>query len=136
MAFMVLTAQFVSVNGTDLSDFCTKAELGMEVEEKDVTTFGAGGWKVVLGGIKSAGLDVEFIQDFDVAALDAIMWPLFGTVVPFQVRASQAAVGASNPQYSGNVLIKEYKPLQGSVGDEAKTGASYPSSGPVARAVA
>lgn len=136
MAFMVLTAEYLSINGTDLSTYCKKAELSVEVDEKDVTTYGSLGWKTVLGGIKSGMLAVEFVQDFAAASLDSILWPLLGTVVTFEVRPTQSAVSTSNPKWTGNVLIKEVNPIQGSVGDEATTGASYPTSGVVTRATA
>lgn len=136
MAKMVLLAQFLSLNGTDVSEYVRKAELTMEVEDKDVTTYSSLGWKEVLGGLKSGELSIEFLQDVAATEIDSIMWPLFGTVVPFVTRADQAAVGASNPSYSGNVLIKQWNPLEGSIGDEASVGVSYPTSGAVARATA
>lgn len=136
MAKMVLLASFVSINGTDLSTYANKIELSTEVEEKDVTTYGSLGWKEVLGGLKSGTLACEFKQDIAATKLDSIMWPLLGTVVAFEVRLDQAAVGTSNPKYTGSVLIKEWKPIQGSVGDDASVGVSYPTSGAVTRATA
>jgi hypothetical protein len=136
MPFMVLTQQFLSLNATDLSTYTKKAELTVEVEEKDVTTYGSLGWKVVLGGIKSGGLALEFEQDVAAAAIDSIMWPLLGTVVAFETRATQAVVGASNPKYTGSVLVKGWNPISGSVGDDAKVSVSYPTSGAVTRATA
>ncbi len=62
------------------------------------------------------------------------MWPLLGTVVPFVVRLDQAAVGTSNPSYSGNVLINGWNPIEGSVGDEASVSLGFPTSGAVVRA--
>lgn len=134
MPKMVLLAAYVNINANDLSDNAAKIELTAEVEEKDVTTFGSLGWKVVLGGLKSGGLALDFKQDFAATKLDSIMWPLFGTVVPFEVRADQAAVGTSNPKYTGNLLIKEWKPISGQVGDDASVGVSYPTSGAITRA--
>ena len=134
MAFMVLTASYVSINGVDLSTYCKKAELKAEVEEKDITTYGSLGWKTLLGGIKSGGLDCDFVQDFAATKLDSILWPLLGQVVAFEVRADQAAVGTNNPKYTGNILIKEVNPLAGGVGDEATTSGSYPTSGAITRA--
>jgi hypothetical protein len=133
---MVLTAEYLSINANVLNAYTRKAELTVEVEEKDVTNYASAGWKEVLGGIKSAGLSVEFLQSFTAAELDAIMWPLLGTVVPFEVRADQAAVGTSNPKYTGNVLINGWSPLTGSVGDEATVSQDFPSSGAVTRATA
>ena len=134
MAKMVLLAQFVSINANDLKTWANKAELTVEVEEKDITTYASLGWKEILGGLKSGGLACEFKQDVAAAALDSIMWPLLGLVVPFIVRADQAAVSGSNPNYTGNILIKEWNPLTGSVGDEATVKAAFPTSGVVARA--
>ncbi|MEU8531594.1 phage tail tube protein [Streptomyces parvulus] len=131
---MVLTAEFLSINANDLSEFTRKAELTVEVEEKDVTNYKSLGWKEVVGGLKSGELGCEFLQDFAATKLDAIMWPLLGTVVPFVVRADQAAVGPSNPSYSGSILINGWNPITGSVGDEATVSLGFPTSGAVARA--
>jgi hypothetical protein len=133
---MVLLAEFVSIAGNDLSTFTNKAEISVEVEEKDVTTYGSLGWKEVLGGLKSGTIALEFKQDFAATKLDAIMWPLLGTVVPFEVRADQAAVGTSNPKYTGNLLVKAWNPITGSVGDDASVSVSYSTSGAVTRATA
>ncbi|MFD7224832.1 hypothetical protein ACFV9P_28090 [Streptomyces sp. NPDC059892] len=136
MAKMVLLAAFVSIGGTDLSDYARKAELSVEVEDKDVTTYTSLGWKQVLGGLKSGELGLEFLQDVAATRIDSIMWPLLGTVVPFVVRLDSSAVSASNPQYSGSVLINGWNPIEGSVGDEASVSVGYPTSGAVTRAVA
>ncbi|WP_010361280.1 phage tail tube protein [Streptomyces acidiscabies] len=134
MPKMVLLAQYLSINGNVLNDSTKKAEVSVEVEDKDVTTYASLGWKEVLGGLKSGELGCEFLQDFAATKLDSIMWPLLGQVVPFEVRADQGAVSTSNPKYTGNVLIKSWNPIEGSVGDEATVGVSFPTSGAVTRA--
>lgn len=136
MAKQVLTGSFVSINSNDLSNYAMKIELTVEVEDQDATTYGSSGAKEVLGGLKSGQLAVGFKQDVAASALDSIMWPLLGTVVPFEVRLSNAAVGPSNPKYTGNVLIKEWKPIGGNVGDIAEVDVTYPTSGAITRATA
>lgn len=136
MAKMVLLAQYLALNGSDLSDYTRKAELTIEVEDKDITTYGSAGWKAVLGGLKSGELACEFLQDVAATKIDSIMWPLVGTVVTFEIRADQAAVGVSNPKYTGSVLVKGWNPIEGSVGDEASVGVTFPTSGAVTRATA
>ncbi|WP_346132399.1 phage tail tube protein [Streptomyces carpaticus] len=133
---MVLLAAYLSIDGNDLSKHTKKAEVSIEVEEKDVTTFRSQGWKELLGGLKSGELSADFIQDFAPLELDAIMWPMLGRVVPFEVRADEGPAGPSNPAYTGNVLIKGWQPITGSVGDEATASQSWPTSGAVTRAVA
>lgn len=136
MPKMVLLAEYVSLNGTELTEYCRKAELSTEVEDKDVTTYASQGWKELLGGLKSGELGLEFLQDVAATKIDSIMWPLLGTVVTFEVRLSQAAVGTANPKYSGSVLINGWNPIEGSVGDEASVSVGYPTSGAVTRATA
>jgi hypothetical protein len=130
---MVLLAEYLSINSNVLNAFTKKAELSVEVEEKDVTNYASLGWKEVLGGLKSAELGCEFLQDFAASQLDAIMWPLLGTVVPFEVRADQGAASTSNPKYTGSILINGWNPINGSVGDEATVSLGFPTSGAVTR---
>ncbi|MFJ8842939.1 hypothetical protein ACIRFF_08555 [Streptomyces cyaneofuscatus] len=136
MAKMVLLAAYVSLASNDLSSYTRKGELTVEVEDKDVTTYASLGWKEVIGGLKSGELGLEFLQDVAATKIDSIMWPLLGTVVPFVARLDAAAKSASNPEWTGNVLINGWNPIEGGVGDEASVSVSYPTSGPVVRAVA
>lgn len=134
MAFMVLTSEYVAINGTDYSDFVTKAELKVEVDAKDVTTFGSAGWNESLGGLKSGELSIEFLNDFSDDALDEDFWAILGTVVTFEVRPTSSSVGVSNPKYTGSVLVNAWNPITGGVGDEASVSVSFPVSGAVTRA--
>lgn len=136
MAKMVLLASFLSINGVDLSDHTTKAEVVVEVEDKDVTTFASGGWKEVLGGLKSGSCSAGFLQNPAAGAIDATMWPLLGQVVPFEVRLDNAPVGPANPAYTGNLLVKKWAPIAGSVGDVSAVEVDFPTSGAVTRATA
>ena len=136
MSIMVLTAAYVAINGVDRSALCKKAELAVEVEKKDVTTFASAGWKELKGGLRSAGLDLTFLNDLAAGGFDEALWSLFGTVVPFEVRASNAAVSTSNPKWTGNILISALKPLSGSPGDVNEASYSYDTSGAVSRATA
>ncbi|TLQ45752.1 phage tail protein [Streptomyces marianii] len=134
MAMMVLLAAHLELNSNNLNDRTRKVELTVEVEDKDVTTYASQGWKEVLGGLKSGELGIEFLQDVAATEIDSIMWPLLGQVVPFTAKLNQGTTTTSNPAYSGNVLIKGWNPIEGSVGDEASVSVSYPTSGAVSRA--
>lgn len=135
MPKMVLLAQYLSINANVLNTFTKKAEVSVEVEDKDVTNYASAGWKEVIGGLKSGELACEFLQDFAASQLDSLMWPLLGTVVPFEVRADQGAASATNPKFTGSILIKGWNPIEGSVGDEATVGLTFPTSGAVTRAI-
>lgn len=134
MPLMVLKAAYVALNGVNRSANCSKAELTVEVEEKDVTVFASNGWKEVLGGLASGGLAVTIKNDVAAAAIDADMWALFGLITTFEVRASNAAVGTGNPKYTGSVLIKSWTPISGSPGDVNEASYTFPTSGVVTRA--
>lgn len=136
MTKMVLTSEYVAINSVDVSSWVRKAELSVEVEDKDVTTFGSAGWNERIGGLKSAELSIEFLQDFADNDLDEDMWTLLGTVVTFEVRPTSSSVGASNPKYTGSVLINAWNPIEGGVGDEASVSVTFPVTGAVTRAVA
>lgn len=130
---VLLDAQ-LSIANNDLTDWCAKVELDDEFEDKETTTFGSGGAKEFLGGLESGGIGVTFKQDYDDGALDEVMWGLRRQVVTFATRADEDAVSASNPQYSGSILINKWSPIAGSVGDVAEVDVTFPLSGPLARA--
>lgn len=137
MAIMVLTAAYVSITGPGtIHDHCSKAELTVDVEEKDITTFADSGWKAVMGGLKSGQLALSLKNDIAVGALDDDFWAILGTNVTFEIRLTQSAVSTSNPKYTGTVFIKEWKPLNGSVGDVAELDVSFPTSGAITRGTA
>ena len=135
MAVLVLTAEFISLNATDLSSYMKKGELAIEVAEEDVTAFASAGWKAVTGGLKSGTLSLTANDDFAVGLLDAIMWPLLGTNVAFEIRPTSAAASTSNPKWTGTVLINSHK-VGGEVASVAEKDWSLPTSGAVARATA
>lgn len=133
---MVLTSTFLGLNSVDRSSWVNKVEVTVMVEEKDITTFASAGWKEVKGGLKSGQLAVSFLNDIADDQLDETLWALLGTTTTFEVRGTSAAVGTSNPKYTGSVAILELKPIAGQVGDLNTADYTWPTSGAVTRAVA
>lgn len=134
MAKQVIKAAYVAINGVDRSGNASKAELTVEYEEKDVTVFTSGGAKEVLAGLEGSKLAVSWRNDVAAAALDEALWALRGTVVPFEVRVNNSAVSASNPKYTGSILIGSHSPLAGGVGDVNEFSPTYTCSGVITRA--
>lgn len=134
MAKQVLLAAYVALGGTDYSDHVSKAELAIEVDTKESTTFGSSGWEENLGGIKSAELSLTFKQDVAASNVDSVFFALLGSTTTFEVRLSNSAVGASNPKYTGSVLVNSWTPIGGSVGDLAEVEVGWPTTGAVSRA--
>lgn len=136
MAKQVLTIEYLSINAVDVSASTKKAELTLESEAQDTTTYGDAGWKTFLGGLKSGEISWEYLNDVAAAALDSQLFALLGTVVAFEVRVSNAVVGTSNPKYTGTVLIDKWQPVGGGIGDVNGASVSYKTSGAVTRATA
>lgn len=134
MAVFSLTAAYISIATNSLHDHGVQAELSVEVDDLDSTNFASGGWKEHLGGLKGGKISLTFNQDVAASAIDSIMWPLLGTVVAFELRATQSAVGTSNPKWTGNLLVQGWTPISGKVGDLAQVSVTFPASGAVSRA--
>ena len=97
--------------------------------------FASSGWTEMIAGIKSGSLALTFNQDVASGQIDSAIWPLFGTVITFKIRPTSAAKGASNPEWSGSLLVNAWSGLEGSVGDLAEVSVTWPLSGAVTRSV-
>lgn len=135
MASFAFTDARVEVNSVVLSTFVRSVTLNVEAEDLEDTAMGDT-YRSRIGGLKDWSVDIEFNQDFAAAAVDVTLFALLGTVVAVKVRPTSAAISTTNPEYSGNVLISEYNPLDGSVGDLATTSVSWPGAGTLSRATA
>lgn len=136
MAKYVVTSQKVSVNGTDVSTSCARAELVLNAAEVETTDFGSGGWTEVVGGLKSGQLTLDFHSDFGVGAVSDIFQDLVGTIGTFVVIANGTAASASTPAYSATALINSFTPVAGAVGDLATFSVTFPTTGAVGYATA
>lgn len=135
MAQYVIFNPYVYLNGaSDVSDHVKSATLEVAVEEQDTTDAASSGWKEALGGLKSGTLSLELYDDKASSSIDSILWPLLGTVVAFQVNAAGSSTSATNPKYTGSVLINGTTPIAGGVGEVAMISLKFPTTGAVSRA--
>jgi len=133
MASFAFINAFVSINGVDLSGSVRSVTINTEAEDLEDTAMGDT-FRSRIGGLKDWSIDVELNQDFTAAQADATIFPLLGTVTAVVIKPVNTTTAATNPQYSGNVLVSEYNPLDGSVGDLATTSVSWPGAGALTRA--
>lgn len=133
MALLVFTDAFILINAVNMSAMAKECSLEVEAEALDSSAFGSG-WKGNTAGLKSGNFGIKFNQDFAAAQVDALLWPLFGTNVAFELRPTSAARSATNPAYTGTLLIKQYTPLVGQVGALVEPNFTWPTSGTVSRA--
>jgi hypothetical protein len=136
MAKTVVTSRYVSIGTADVSSALSGASLEITVEEVDKTSLGSAGWREVAAGLKSGSVTLNFQQDFGVGGVDALLYPLIGTEATVTIRSSSATVSSTNPAYSAVVLISQYTPINGAVGDLATFDVTFPTVGAVSRATA
>lgn len=123
------TDAYIEVDGNDISEFCDKVTIHTENDKVEVTGFGARS-KEYRKGLGDAMADVEAFSEYDTtgttlsSSLDKILWDLSQTTTPFPLIVrpiAEDAIGENNPEYTMNVLLFEHDPIDGSVGDAAKT---------------
>lgn len=92
--------------------------------------------KVNLAGLLEWSVDVECVQDYAAANVDALLFPLLGAAsFNIQCRASSATKATTNPEYWGPVVLESYPPISGAVGDAMTVKATFRCAGNIARAV-
>ena len=135
-AFVFKDAEVI-IAGVDLSDHVRSLTFNYSGELQDATSMGDNS-RVRLSGLTDWSFDVTFKQDFDSGSVDATLFSLVGgAAIAMSVKPVKAvATGATNPKYNGNVVIENYPPLAGNIGDLAEIAASFASSGDLTRSVA
>ena len=134
MAVLVLTDAKVTINSVNLSAFVKQVSLRTSDDVVETTGMGATA-KTRIAGLPDNSVTVEFNQDFATSQVEATIYPLLGTAVTMIVQPTSAAVGATNPTYTFSVLISEWAPIDGSIGELATTSVSWPISGAITKAV-
>lgn len=135
MAVFVATDYNIKINGTDYSANLTQAELSLEADDVETTTFGST-YRSRIGGLKQGSLNLQFNQDFAASGIDSVLFPLLGTQATVVIKPTSTAVSATNPSYTFNALVTSYTPISGSVGDLATFSVTWPVAGTVTRATA
>ncbi len=135
MATFALDDAFVSIDGNDLSDQVRNISFDFNRDEVEDTNMGDD-THLMLPGLKNWTVTVEFSQDFAAGQLDALMWPIIDAdaAVTIIVRPTSSSVSATNPNYTGSVVLTQYNPVQGSVGDLATTSITFRAAGSLSRA--
>ena len=137
MAKFVITTNAISLNGTDISANCARAELVINAAEVDTTDFGSAGWTEVIGGLKSGTVSLDFHSDFGASGVSDLFQDLVGTIGTVTLIAGNGtAASATTPEYSTTVLINSFTPVAGAVGDLSTFSVSFPTSGAVSYATA
>ena len=133
MAKIVLKNVNVTLGGTDISSSVAQVGLKLSVEEKDTTGFGSTA-KTRVGGLQDNSVDFEIHQQY--SAIESLVYPLIGSTAAVVVKPDGTAVSSANPSYAFNVLVTEWSPVAGAVGDLATASVSWPVDGVITKTVA
>lgn len=125
MAVLVLTDATITVNSIALSDHANSVTLNYEIDSVETTAFGSTGHKFA-GGLQNNSLDIEFMQDFAAANVEATIYPLVGTTTTVVIKPTSAAVSATNPSYTlTGTFLAAHTPVAAAVGELAMTSLSF-----------
>jgi hypothetical protein len=147
MARLVLTNVEVTVAGVSLADHIASVTLSSTYDVLETTAFKGGNVpnaaKTRTAGLVDNSITLEFHQDFAAGEVEQTIYPLLGTEVAVKVQPVNGAISADNPEYimdgtngSGKVLISEWTPLNGAVGELATASVTWPISGAIYKKVA
>ena len=127
----------VTINAVDLSDHVKSVTFDISANALDETAMADTTIHRIVG-MKDWSVSVDFMQDFAAAKVDATLWAVYngGAAVTIIVRPDSDAVGATNPNYTGSVVLTSYSPITGGVGDLATTSVTFEGAGALSRAVA
>ena len=136
MAKLVLTnAQVVFQVGSttyDLSDHVANISLATVHDIIDTTQFGDIS-KRRIAGLADNSVTFEFHQDFQAGSVESVIYPLLGTAVLCKVKPVNGPITSSNPEYSFQVLISEWSPLNAAVGEISTATVQWPISGDITK---
>ena len=130
----------ISTDGTtyvDLTDHVTSLTINRAFDELDVTAMGASG-HAFIAGLESSTISVDFLNDDATAQVMTTLNSLVGTNAKFKIlqttvpgTPTTGTPSATNPLYSGLVLVNKLTPVAGKVGDVAVQSLTFTVSGAI-----
>jgi hypothetical protein len=132
MAKFAATDYKIQVAGTDFSTNLNSVELALEADDVETTAFGQS-FRTRIGGLKSGTVTLNFMQDFGVGSVDAVLNPLLGSIATVIIQSASGTVTSTQPKYTAECLVTQYSPFASSVGDIATLSVTWPTTGTVTR---
>ena len=123
----------VTINSVALSDHATAATLEISYDDVDTTAFGDS-VRTRIAGLGDATVNISWHQDYGSSEIDATFNGIVGTVVAFELTPTSGSVSATNPKYTGSVLVSSYTPIAAEIGALSTITTSWPVTGAITRA--
>lgn len=117
MAIFLNNKVGVKVATVDLSDHVTNVVLNRNFDEIEVTAFGDSGHKVVKG-LEASSVTIDFLNDTATSSVLQTLQSAWGTTVAVKlIQDKSAAVSATNPLYSFDVIVNGTQDINGTPAD-------------------
>ena len=134
-----VSLQVGSSSANSISDHVTGVTLNFAPEVLDETAMGDN-TRTRIVGLKDWNVTLELHQDFAASQTDSLFWSIASnqasSTIAIKIRVSaSSSIGATNPEYQGNVIMESYSPFGGTVGELATTTVSLQGNGTLTRAV-
>ena len=130
MAKLVLTDANVTLGGTDISANVAAVTITSSAAEVETTAFGQGAVTRV-GGLKDNSVTLAIHNDY--SAVEGLVYPLIGSTASIVIKPNGTAVGTANPSYTATVLVTEWTPVNGAVGELNTADVTWPISGTITK---
>jgi hypothetical protein len=132
MAKLVFNNPKITINSVDLTDRIAQVSLDMSFAEVETTAFGDSAVTRV-AGLGDHSFSASFHQDFSSSEVEQTIYPLLGTTTEITVKPINVTTATDNPLYTFTVLVTEWSPIAGSVGELLTADVTWPVSGSVAK---
>ena len=127
----------VSSAYVDLTNHVQSITINRNFDELEVTAMGSSGRQYV-AGLEVSTIAVDFLNDDATASVMQTLNTLVGTNAQFKIcqttipgTPSTATISATNPLYTGLVLVNKLTPVAGKVGDIAMQSLTFTVSGAI-----
>lgn len=131
MAKLVLTDVSVTLGGTDISTNVAAVTITSSAAEVETTAFGQGA-VTRTGGLKDNTVTLDIMNSF--SDIEGLVYPLIGSTATIVVKPASTSVGTANPSYTATVLVTEWTPINGAVGELNTADVTWPISGTITKA--
>ena len=127
----------VNINAVDLSDHVTSLSCSWDLDMLETSAMGTTTGRTYIAGLYNWTVNITFNQDFAATEVDVSLAAIQagGVAVALILRPTSAAKSATNPEWTGNVLLSSYPFLDGSIGDLGTTSVTLQGTGALARGV-
>lgn len=145
MARIVLTDVDVELNGQPIGEYISSVTLNTPEDVVETTAFGPVGARTRTSGLKDHSVALEFHNDFASGAMESIIDGIgIGQLTNLVIKPTSAAISSTNPAYradnsgsgatkAGQVLVSEWTPLNGAVGELSTVSVTWPISGQIVK---